>query len=168
MLYLTGFLNGMTKRALAASLVAAIISDQIACAEPALRIVSFTADWCPTCRVLDPRIEDAIRLLNTHDIVLSQFDLSDRSTEGTDDVAAVQSELALNWGVDEIWSRYNGRTGFAVIAAFDTGEALGCLGLGMDAERMRQSLDLALRVVDSATPGERPSIGPECPDSKDQ
>lgn len=158
----------MTKPAILAVLLAVFGSVQVAFAEPALRIVSFTADWCPTCRVLDPRLEEAIRLSDSHDIVLSEFDLSDRSADDTEDIAALHRDLAFNWRVEEIWSRYTGRTGFAVITAYDTGEALGCLGLGMDAERMRHSLDLALRVVDSAAPGARPMIAPECPDSQAQ
>lgn len=158
----------MINRAILALFLAVFGSAQIAFAEPTLRIVSFTADWCPTCRVLDPRIEDAIRLSDTSKIVLSQFDLSDKRGGDRPDLDAAHREMARKWDVEDVWSKYRGRIGFAVITAFDSGEALGCLGLGMDAAYMQRNLDLAIRVVDSAAPGARPKVAPECPDSQDQ
>lgn len=158
----------MIKPTVAAAFWAVLSPIQIAAADPALRVVSFTADWCPTCRVLDPRLEQAIRMSDTSDIVLSQFDLSDHRSKSDAELESTHGKLALKWKVDEIWAQYRGRTGFAVIAAFDSGEALGCLGLGMDAARMGQQLDLAIRVVKEAAPDARPMIGPDCPDSQVQ
>ena len=131
-------------------------------AEPSVRVVAFTANWCPTCQVLDPRIQAAIRASAPDRIVLSEFDFSDAKRDNSNQLNRENAERALAWKIEDIWNSYKGRIGFAVITALDTGETLGCLSPRMTAERMRQRLELAVRMSTETPQGSRKSIGEDC------
>ncbi|MEL6831126.1 MAG: thioredoxin domain-containing protein [Pseudomonadota bacterium] len=152
--------------AIAACLIGILMPS--AWADPQVRVLVFTADWCTTCRVLDPRIERSIRAADLNQIVLSKFDLTDARPSSVSMIDDHHLDQAEHWMVTDIWQQYQGRTGFAVLAAIDTGEALGCLSPGMDASSMEHRLRLAVRMTLQTQPGRRRVLGEDCPDGQTQ
>ena len=142
------------------------IAVNTASAETRVRVVSFTADWCPTCRVFDPRLKTAIRETDPNSIVLSEFDLSETKSTTVRQQDTVHPIRAEQWKVGRIWRQYQGRTGFAVLASFDTGEILGCISPEMSPRQIRERLTLAIKSSAETNPGSRPILGNDCPDRK--
>ena len=48
-------------RRLFAALILSLVSALAATAEPSVKIINFTADWCPNCQILNPRIGRSYR-----------------------------------------------------------------------------------------------------------
>ena len=75
-------------------------------------IVFFYADWCPSCKVVEPRIEDAIQSLDEDkkdDLTIVKFDFSNEFTQGE------SAGLAGQYGLSELYNEYAPGTGFAVL-----------------------------------------------------
>ena len=47
-------------RALIAVLFTTLLSAVPASADPVVTVINFTADWCPNCQILNPRLDEAI------------------------------------------------------------------------------------------------------------
>jgi len=135
-----------------------------ALAEPTIRVVSFEADWCPVCQITVPRLERAIRKSDQERIVLSAFDFSDTDPATAIDRRTLQKDLAAQWKVESIFAAYGDRTGFAVIAAIDSGEVLGCISSRLDHNRIADRLELAIRMTAQTPIGARKPFGKDCPD----
>ena len=46
-------------------------------AEPVLKIINFTADWCPNCQILNPRLDEAIEAFEPGAIERVDLDVTD-------------------------------------------------------------------------------------------
>ncbi len=77
-------------------------------------IVLFYADWCPSCKILLPRLNDAISDLENKDIIrIVKFDFSN-------DLTQVESAgLAGEHGLSDIYNEYSPGTGFAILVDQD-------------------------------------------------
>lgn len=76
-----------------------------------LYAVSFYADWCGNCKVLDPNIEKAIEQANLKNksVLFVKLDL-------TDDASTQQARLLADaLGISEIYQTNSGRTGFVLL-----------------------------------------------------
>ncbi|WP_293613217.1 thioredoxin family protein [Ponticaulis sp.] len=135
-----------------------------------IQIVSFTADWCPTCRVFDPALEDAVEHLSDRQIEWITVDLTDSrgaSRERSFQMwADFRNDMQMR-GMGQIYNAYNMHpyTGYAVVLAADTKEPLVCLMGLRDPRLIQQRLITSLNRVNAAPPGQRPVYGTDCPDS---
>lgn len=137
-----------------------------AAAEPAVKVVNFTADWCAVCRQLNPRLAEALAGFDPEEVARVDLDLTGlrgASPAAARFVRAAAREMAQAHKAGHVWDRYGPATGLAVIVAADNGEALMCLTADLEPEqmasRLRQSRILALK----APPGRRIPGGPACP-----
>lgn len=46
---------------------------------PSVKIVNFTADWCPNCQILNPRLDEAIERFEDGQVKRIDLDLTDAS-----------------------------------------------------------------------------------------
>ncbi len=136
-------------------------------AEPALKIINFTADWCPNCQILNPRLEEAMEGFEPGTIERVDLDVTRiRGTSTPVERAEVQTDvllLANEHQVAYLWDWYGGVTGIAVAVAADNGEPITCFMRPMTAKAIEGQLKLALTLAERGTPGQRKPDGPDCP-----
>ena len=136
-------------------------------AEPSLKIINFTADWCPNCQILNPRIEEAIASFEPGSIERVDLDVTSIRRSSTP-VERAEVHAALLLQADEhqvgyLWDWYGGITGIAVAVAADNGEPITCFMRPMTAKDIEGRLKLAKLLAERGTPGQRKPEGPDCP-----
>ena len=135
-----------------------------------VKIVNFTADWCPNCRVFDPRLEQALHQLNDPSITRVSVDMTITRTGTTQERSLFWANLYKNMEVRGIGKLHQGymkfaNTGFAVVIAADSQEPLFCT-MGYPAVNdLVASLKEAKRRVDTRAPFKRVPEGVDCPPS---
>lgn len=98
-------------------------------AVPDVYVVMFRADWCAPCKVVEPRLSEALRTLHDSRIEYVNIDLS--SNQG-----AWNANAVFDRGIVEQYNRWMGITGFAAVIDGDTKRTLGCLNINYDADAM--------------------------------
>jgi len=154
-------------RALILSLCATLLSAIPASADPVVKVINFTADWCPNCQILNPRLDEAIEAFDAGSIERVDLDVT-RIRRNTSMVerGLIETELlqmADSHQVAYLWDWYGGITGIAVAVSADTGEALTCFMRPMTAKAIAKQLNLAKILAENGRPGERKPNGPDCP-----
>jgi thiol-disulfide isomerase/thioredoxin len=154
-------------RMLFAALIISVASAFSAGAEPSVKIINFTADWCPNCQILNPRLEEAMEGFEDGSIERVDLDVTRiRRNSSPVDRAEVQTEILLladQHQVAYLWDWYGGITGIAVAVAADNGEPLTCFMRPMTAKAIQGQLRLAKMLAEQGTPGQRKPDGPDCP-----
>lgn len=154
-------------RTLFAALIISLASAVSAGAEPSVKIINFTADWCPNCQILNPRLEEAMESFEQGSIERVDLDVTRiRRNSSPVERAEVQTEILLladQHQVAYLWDWYGGVTGIAVAVAADNGEPLTCFMRPMTAKAIRGQLRLAKMLAEEGTPGARKPDGPDCP-----
>lgn len=137
-----------------------------ASAEPIVKVINFTADWCPNCQILDPRIAEVLERQAEGEFEYIELDMTRtvRASEETRmEVFADAIRTADSHQAGYLWDWYGGITGMAVLIAADNGEPISCLNRGLSVEdidfRFAEARILALR----APAGARKPQGPDCP-----
>ncbi len=154
-------------RMLFAALIISVASAFTAGADPSVKIINFTADWCPNCQILNPRLEEAMEGFEDGSIERVDLDVTRiRRNSSPVDRAEVQTEILLladQHQVAYLWDWYGGITGIAVAVAADNGEPLTCFMRPMTAKAIQGQLRLAKMLAEQGTPGQRKADGPDCP-----
>lgn len=136
-------------------------------AEPVLKIINFTADWCPNCRILNPEIDAALKEFPASEVQLVNLDMTTAGRSASDDEkrAAFSEALALAEQNDAayLWAWYGGATGIAAIISADNGEPISCLNRLLDAKAIEGRLREASIIAQRRAPGTRMPNGPDCP-----
>jgi thiol-disulfide isomerase/thioredoxin len=150
-----------------AALIISVASPFTAGADPSVKIINFTADWCPNCQILNPRLEEAMEGFEDGSIERVDLDVTRiRRNSSPVDRAEVQTEILLladQHQVAYLWDWYGGITGIAVAVAADNGEPLTCFMRPMTAKAIQGQLRLAKMLAEQGTPGQRKPDGPDCP-----
>lgn len=154
-------------RALLASFILSLTAALTASAEPYVKIINFTADWCPNCQILNPRIDEALEAFEDGSVERVDLDVTrirpSSSVAERGQVQAELIELANEHQVAYLWDWYGGITGIAVAVSADNGEPLACFMRPMTAKAIKGQLRLAKILAEQGTPGERVPDGPDCP-----
>lgn len=154
-------------RAFIAILFTALLSSLPAQAGPVVKVINFTADWCPNCRILNPRLDEAIEAFEAGSIERIDLDVTRiRRDTSVIEQGLIETELlqkADDHNVAYLWDWYGGITGIAVAVSADTGEALTCFMRPMTAKAIEKQLNLAKLLAENGRPGERKPNGPDCP-----
>lgn len=136
-------------------------------AEPVLKVINFTADWCPNCQILNPRLDEAIESFDDGSIERVDLDVTKiRRNSSPVERAQVHTDLlklAHEHQATYLWDWYGGVTGIAVAIAADTGEPITCFMRPMKADEIQSRLKLAKILAEKGTPGARKPEGPDCP-----
>ena len=154
-------------RYLFALLALIMVPVSVASAEPVLKVINFTADWCPNCQVLNPRLDEAIEAFEDGTIERVDLDVT-RMRRGASPIerAEVQMQvlkLADTHQAAYLWDWYGGITGIAVAIAADNGEPITCFMRPMKADEIEDRLNLATILAENGKPGTRKPDGPDCP-----
>ncbi|GHA91591.1 hypothetical protein GCM10009069_13470 [Algimonas arctica] len=98
-------------------------------AVPDVYVVMFRADWCAPCKVVEPRLSEALRTLHDSRIEYVSIDISNNQ-------GAWNANAVFDRGIVEQYNRWMGITGFAAVIDGDTKRTLGCLNINYDANSM--------------------------------
>lgn len=73
-------------------------------------VAVFYADWCGSCKVLEPKMMEAMSALENKDALnVVKFDLTDKITK------AKSATLAGQQGLTDLYNNFAPKTGFAVL-----------------------------------------------------
>ena len=154
-------------RALFAILTLTLLAPVTAIAEPVVKVINFTADWCPNCQILNPRLDEAIEAFEPGAIERVDLDVTGmRGKTSLIERTAIQTDvinLAGDHQVAYLWDWYGGVTGIAVAVSADNGEPLTCFMRPMTAKDIQDRLKLAKILAEKGKPGARKPEGPDCP-----
>lgn len=139
-------------------------------AEPVVKIINFTADWCPNCRLLNTRLDTAIEQFPAGKVERIDLDMTAAGRGATlierGLVETQARDLAADHGAAYLWNWYGGITGLAVAIAADTGEPIVCFMRPMKADDIEKRLHQAILMTEHAKPHRRSPEGPDCPSPK--
>ncbi|MEO0449371.1 MAG: thioredoxin family protein [Pseudomonadota bacterium] len=153
-------------RAIIATFMLSLISALPVSAEPVLKVINFTADWCPNCQILNPRLDEAISAFETGSIERIDLDVTEVRGKTMIEQMAIETDalrLAGEHKAAYLWDWYGGVTGIAVAIAADTGEPITCFMRPMKAEDIQGQMRLAMLLAEHGKPGTRKPEGPDCP-----
>lgn len=102
-------------------------------AVPDVYVVMFRADWCAPCKVVEPRLQQAMRTLQDSRVEYVNIDIS--SGQGDYNAHAV-----FDRGIVQQYNDWMGITGFAAVIDGDTKRTLGCLNISYDTNAMTQHI----------------------------
>lgn len=114
-------------------------------AKPAVYGVLFYADWCGSCKALDPKITQARQeaMLDTQDVLFVTLDL-------TDDVTKHQAALmAATLGISDVYESNAGKTGFMLLLNAENGEKLSQLTKKLEPGDIATRIQEAVKSVKS-------------------
>ncbi len=160
------------RRAAFLAISAIVCLPAFAWAQPTLKIINFTADWCPNCQILNPRIDKAIETLPDGTVQRIDLDMTKAGRRSnfvdTQEAVAQAKATSIEHNVRYLWDWYGGITGLAVIVAADTGEPISCIMRPMSQKDIQGRIRLASKLVEGAPEGQRKPQGPDCPPPTNQ
>ena len=78
--------------------------------------IAFHSDNCGSCKILGPRMKEAMKAVNTDKVNVIKFDFTNKET-----IAATKT-LASEKGVDNVLQQYGAKTGFVILLDKDGNE----------------------------------------------
>ena len=136
-------------------------------AEPVIKVINFTADWCPNCQILNPALEEAINRLPAGEVELVNLDMTEAGRRSSEEdrlnAWADAIRLADTHQAGYLWDWYGGVTGIAAIVSADNGEPIACVNRSLDEDAIFGRLREATIITNRRDPGTRKPNGPECP-----
>ena len=122
------------KKAIASLILAgtAFMTSSTALAEstPDMYVVMFRADWCGPCKIVEPKLDKALRGLGDSSIEYVTIDIT------TPDRSEVSAHRAFDRDIVAQYNGWMGVTGFAAIIDADTKQTLGCINMMYDSSAM--------------------------------
>lgn len=111
--------------------------EQAAAGAPVVA-VAMVADWCPPCKTLEPRLDEALSTLPSGSVRLIRADMTNTKTpEGR--------ETLREAGLSSLFETNGGKTGLVYLLDADTGAILGDIrGGGLTAGQIRERLNDAI------------------------
>ncbi len=151
-------LNRLRALARKAPILAACMAfgAQIATAQE-LYLVNLTAEWCPNCKILDPRLEDAMTRFDDGSVQQVELDFTTQDTMGE---AFNRVNGTMTAGV---YADYAGLTGLGVLVSADSGETIECLNRTMTADVIELQILAAREIVRTTRIGTRNQGSVFCP-----
>jgi thiol-disulfide isomerase/thioredoxin len=133
--------------ALATTAQHTMADEQSAAEKPQLVGLVFYADWCGTCKVIEPRIDAVKKELADKPVLITRVDL-------TDDATRAQSQLFANWvGLGEIYQEHASATGFMLLIDPAQPKVIQRITAQHTEQQIRQAIDQALAAQETASVG---------------
>lgn len=101
--------------------------------------VLFYADWCGSCKILDPKVEEARESDAAKDIKFVVFDMTDRNSIKN------SQQIAEDQNLKPLLQKYGAATGFMVIYNRDKDEIIDVLGSGASPEEIISKFEKATK-----------------------
>ncbi|MEQ8843556.1 MAG: thioredoxin domain-containing protein [Phycisphaerales bacterium] len=103
--------------------------------------VMMTADWCSTCKTLEPRVQQAMTSMPYNSVAMVYADYTDRQSP------AAEQTLA-DAGLTSLHESNGGKTGIVYLIDADTGAIVGEIrGTSMNAQQIYGALEAAVQAA---------------------
>ena len=123
-------------------------ADYVHDGEPEIIAATFSSAWCSSCKILKPRLADVIPDFSEAPVKFVEFDF-------TFGQRAEIFNQAKEDGLEEIYPRFKGATGFTLLVDADTGEIVDMLTIRHSKKAMRAVI--AQAVAAAERPPETPA-----------
>ena len=120
---------------------------------PDVYVVMFRADWCAPCKIVEPRLNQALSSLRDPGIEYVSIDISG----GRGDMNA---HTVFDRGLVKQYNAWMGVTGFAAIIDGDTKRTLGCVNMMYDT----QSMAMHIKNLKTFAIANQPTMDVTCPE----
>ncbi len=104
---------------------------------PQIIVAKFYADWCGSCKIMQPALETFLDATADEPVLYVHFDLTDETTRQK------SAYLAHTLGLSEIYKDHAAKTGYALLVDAQTRAVHGRLGKEMDKDAMLVALNEA-------------------------
>lgn len=125
--------------------------------EPALYLVSFTAEWCPNCVILDPKLDSALNEFSEKNVTHVALDMTDAARR-KESFEKIDGTLLAG-----VYGDHLGVTGIGILTAADSGEKLGCVTREFSESEIITLINQALENVRNQPPLQRTTNLGKCP-----
>lgn len=98
-------------------------------AEAGMTVVVYTADWCGSCKILDPAMKEAMAMEGFPEVTVVKFDMTDAATK------AASAKMAEEKGLSKLYDP-SSKTGFALIVDSETHDVLAKVTKAYDANNI--------------------------------
>lgn len=105
---------------------------------PSVLAVMFHADWCPTCKIIEPRLHKIEREFAGQPILFTRFDLTDEFT------IEQSARFAALLGLETYLEQSSGRTGYMLLFDRQTKKLLGEVRVKMSDDEIRAAFTKAI------------------------
>jgi len=105
-------------------------ANSAAYGQPDMYVVMFRADWCAPCKVVEPNLKQAQRILGDNRIEYLNIDISNPT------LSEAGAHRAFDRNIVPQYNKWLGVTGFAAIIDADTKRTLGCVNISYDSNSM--------------------------------
>ena len=114
-------------------------------AKPAVYGVLFYADWCGSCKALDPKVVEARKeaKLDNQDILFVTLDLTDETTKHQ---AAMMASIM---GISDLYESNAGKTGFMLLLNAETGGKLAQLTKKLESTEIAAKIQESIKAAKS-------------------
>src|SRR5713226_3585374 len=119
---------------------------------PKVLAVLFYADWCSSCKELEPKLNKVKRDFEGKPILFTRFDLTD---EFTNDQAARYAALL---GLESYYTENAGKTGYMLLIDSHSKKVLGRINKQDSPADMKAALTKALSVAAQVSPRKQRSL----------
>lgn len=106
----------------------------LATTTPELYVVMFRADWCGPCKIVEPKLDTALRQLGDPSIEYITIDIT------TPQRSEISAHLAFDREIVPQYNGWMGVTGFAAIIDADTKQTLGCINMVYEGSAMQMHI----------------------------
>ncbi len=86
-----------------------IVKTEAEVEAPSIKAIAFHSDSCGSCKILGPRMAEAMEVINPTKIEAVKFDFTNK------DSIAETRVVATNANVDKVLQKYGAKTGFVVL-----------------------------------------------------
>ena len=123
-------------------------------ATPDVYVVMFRADYCAPCKIVEPRLADALQTLRDPRIEFVNIDIGGGHGEWN-------ANAVFDRGIVAQYNDWMGVTGFAAIIDGDTKQTLGCVNMQYDTQSMARHISN----LQAMAQRNEPSFDLTCPES---
>lgn len=105
---------------------------------PKVIALNFYADWCPGCKALKPKLEEAMKDAAGQPCLTVKLDQSDKDSQ--------QAEYMLAaLGLGDLWKEHAGKTGFVLLVDTKTKKVVSTITYKQEVKEIKSTLMAALK-----------------------
>jgi thiol-disulfide isomerase/thioredoxin len=113
-------------------------ADSAEAVEPKTVALLFYADWCGSCKALDPLVKEARSELDNEPVLFVTLDHTDPAT------SRQAAMMARALGLEEVYKEHAGRTGFLLLVDRDSKQALSPITRETTPEKIKRAIEQSL------------------------
>ncbi len=114
-------------------------SGQARAAEaPKVIALNFYADWCPGCKALKPKLDEAMKEITGQPCLAVKLDQTDKDSKQAEFMLAVL-------GLGDLWKEHAGKTGFVLLVDAKTKKVVSTITYTQEVTEIKSKLTAALK-----------------------